>query len=1174
MAQTSVLSSIQRSGTFPITQNISAPNNCGTLALILNQNWTEQMIHELPTINVAVYVDTDIKLLSIDIDMTTVCSDKTDLEPIKPYSIPLFDLPESFDFVVTPIFDNNALASHNAQIDSGDVNVFNTSDTGIVDTNITDYSSEYWTTRTDSFDIDIVFDDTKITSGGGSGGGGGQTITVDTQVIQGSTNPVQNGAIYDFVNSSVSTSTAYFIGTFNSLAELEAYSGTVTNNDYAFVISSDSNGNTVYNRYKYNGETETWNFEYALNNSSFTAAEWETIQSGLTANDRTNYNNHLTNTNNPHSVTKTQVGLGNVDNTSDANKPISTATQTALNGKQDNLTFDGTYDASTNKAATVSTVTNAINDLDVSSVGGSGKYISAISETNGKISATPTTFDTSLSSSSTDNNAPTSKTVFDDQQRQDALEAEDRAALAEVIDGGAAGTKNLLDCSLQSIKAVTQNPSYGFSWNGNVCTSTRGVSFTINADNSITVAATNMQNDVWFKLTDFMYFAGSYVISGCPTNGSTSSYYIESDALNYRDIGNGVSFTINSTTTDSIYIVVKSGQTFEKTFYPMLCRKTLYDVNPDYEPYAPAKTNVEITPALIEQVDNGAKNFVQLGFTSTPGSSSVPATTNNNDGTITVNGSRVGGATILVQDLITAKTSSVNTRYTLPAGNYVIAPTGNVNIGLQVYKHDGTTLVSLGNARSEALSFTYSDTDKVRYPYICIRLFCEGNSTINNFTFMPMICTAADWNVSQKFVPYRLSYQQISDAVLNKTPVVYGFHVNPNESDPSAAVTYLLDAVGMAPAKMGSSTFSYGSWKNAFFIPKPCMLKSDGTVDYYLNPNDYTKKSDGTASDVANASYDGNAMMEWPKIWFKYVPGGVDGEWEFYVSNQNVDGTYKCWCNINAAGQEIDHFYTAIYNGTGTTKLRSISGVQLTTANGADNTTRQQEIDRALANNTGTNVMWYTEVWSDRLLINALLYLIGKSLDLQSTFGQGMTSGSQTAKQNYYTGGKLDSNSTFNLNNKGLFWGDITNTTNPVKVFGMENIWGCVYRSCAGLVAVDNELKVKLTYDVQDGSTAHGYNFTGNGYLSFGTSASSGYITKMKADSDKGYIASSAGGTGAGASTYYCDYYSVNTSGTRYALLGGASVYGTHCGFSVDLNPVVSYASWTVSAALSCKPQS
>ena len=44
---------------------------------------------------------------------------------------------------------------------------------------------------------------------------------------------------------------------------------------------------------------------------------------------------HTGNTDNPHSVTATQVGLGNVDNTSDADKPVSTATQTALNLKAD-----------------------------------------------------------------------------------------------------------------------------------------------------------------------------------------------------------------------------------------------------------------------------------------------------------------------------------------------------------------------------------------------------------------------------------------------------------------------------------------------------------------------------------------------------------------------------------------------------------------------------------------------------------------------------------------------------------------------------------------------------------------------------------------------------------------------------------------------------------------------
>jgi len=40
-------------------------------------------------------------------------------------------------------------------------------------------------------------------------------------------------------------------------------------------------------------------------------------------------------------LTKTDVGLGNVDNTSDLNKPISTATQTALDGKVDKVTGKG-----------------------------------------------------------------------------------------------------------------------------------------------------------------------------------------------------------------------------------------------------------------------------------------------------------------------------------------------------------------------------------------------------------------------------------------------------------------------------------------------------------------------------------------------------------------------------------------------------------------------------------------------------------------------------------------------------------------------------------------------------------------------------------------------------------------------------------------------------------------
>ena len=61
--------------------------------------------------------------------------------------------------------------------------------------------------------------------------------------------------------------------------------------------------------------------------------------------------NHTSNTANPHSVTKTQVGLSNVDNTSDINKPISTATQTALNAKE--VSTNKKTDVDANKTSNV-----------------------------------------------------------------------------------------------------------------------------------------------------------------------------------------------------------------------------------------------------------------------------------------------------------------------------------------------------------------------------------------------------------------------------------------------------------------------------------------------------------------------------------------------------------------------------------------------------------------------------------------------------------------------------------------------------------------------------------------------------------------------------------------------------------------------------------------------------
>lgn len=87
-------------------------------------------------------------------------------------------------------------------------------------------------------------------------------------------------ATAEFVNSSIATNTANFMGTFHLES---AFPPRATNNDYLFLDTVDEEGNKIFKRYKYDESRAEWKYEYTLNNSSFTAAQWAAIQSGITA---------------------------------------------------------------------------------------------------------------------------------------------------------------------------------------------------------------------------------------------------------------------------------------------------------------------------------------------------------------------------------------------------------------------------------------------------------------------------------------------------------------------------------------------------------------------------------------------------------------------------------------------------------------------------------------------------------------------------------------------------------------------------------------------------------------------------------------------------------------------------------------------------------------------------
>lgn len=213
------------------------------------------------------------------------------------------------------------------------------------------------------------------------------------------------------------------------------------------------------------------------------------------------------------------------------------------------------------------------------------------------------------------------------------------------------------------------------------------------------------------------------------------------------------------------------------------------------------------------------------------------------------------------------------------------------------------------------------------------------------------------------------------------------------------------------------------------------------------------------------------------------------------------------------------------------------------------------EINYAKANGND----WYTEVLADRLLIQDLLVMMGKSTDGQTVYGKG----------------RCDTNSAVNtgtMNSRGMFWGS-NNGTDGVKVFGMEHFWGNLWRRTAGWMNVNGTQKVKLTRGTKDGSTASDYNTDGNGYKTVSgatpSGTSGGYISSMKTEGF-GRIPVTASGS---SSTFEADGLWYNNSGTMYAFVGGYWNNGLPCGpFCANLRNAPSVSGSDSGAALSCKP--
>ena len=437
------------------------------------------------------------------------------------------------------------------------------------------------------------------------------------------------------------------------------------------------------------------------------------------------------------------------------------------------------------------------------------------------------------------------------------------------------------------------------------------------------------------------------------------------------------------------------------------------------------------------------------------------------------------------------------------------------------------------------------------------------------FTTSPAVITGLTNNTHYYVAAYAYTSIRTSEKsnVVEVTPsVCFAFHYSENDSSP-ASVTYPAgydnsDYTDTFYVDLSTGAPHYGDWdktdkKNKWLFPKPCMLKYDGTVDYYLNENDETKKEDGTASDVANKSYAGNAMVEWGqdgrKLYWKIVPDSDGKGFTFVIASAQVDNDMQPWNHYNCKGEIAEHFYTPIYFGSSDgTRLRSISG-----GTNYVNNSATAELTLAKANNLTSDEIWNTEVYCDFLLTAMLCILISKSTNSQAKFGYGRCASGNAIGQG-------------TMNGKGMFFGK-SDKTSGVKVFGMENPWGNLWRRIAGLINANGTVKLKLTYGKQDGSTVEGYNTTGSGYINHGTMAgtSGGYTSHMNI-TNRGITPETISGSD---STYYCDGAWFNNGQVNYALVGGPWNFTLLGGaFCVYLSYAASTAGTSVGAVLSCKP--
>lgn len=233
---------------------------------------------------------------------------------------------------------------------------------------------------------------------------------------------------------------------------------------------------------------------------------------------------------------------------------------------------------------------------------------------------------------------------------------------------------------------------------------------------------------------------------------------------------------------------------------------------------------------------------------------------------------------------------------------------------------------------------------------------------------------------------------------------VYGFHQNFSDTNPNTTITYLSNTTNANYSPMmtnkDAGTVTAGGWETFLtdvLFNKPAMVKTDGTLDYWLDPNDYTKKLDGTSSDVTNTSYSGAGAFAWiNRIYMKEVYAANGNSRDVYFAfGEKPDDTYYPVGFVDENDNVLEGLWIPMaYAATnGKTLLnsavplsRKTLSVYNTTISGVS--TRARFFGGAITN-----------------VIRDLMYMLFKSTDMQTKAGYGYVSTTASARNDLLANG-------------------------------------------------------------------------------------------------------------------------------------------------------------------------